>query len=111
MPLIGEQIAGKIHRESYTAAADGVFKLTTTPLWFETINIHCYDANARYGDYLTSLTVGGVLYAGDVLTYDTPIDLNEFYFANDDTGVNITIVAVGVLMSKKRIQELGLSVV
>ena len=97
--------------KTHTATADIIFKLTSTdsPLWMEDVNIHCYTNDARYGDLSTSATVGGILYAGDVVSFRN-IDLNDIYFANDTAGSNCVITAVGVRMTKARMRELGIPV-
>lgn len=78
-----------------------------TPLWLEDVNIHCATYNARYGDLSVSQTVGGLLLANDILTYNI-LNLNDLYFANDTAGDNTVLVAVGVQIPPERMKVLGL---
>lgn len=96
--------------KTHTATDDLIFKLVTTDLWFEDINIHCYTQNTKYGDATDLTNIYGLIYANDVVSFRN-CNLNDIYFMNAGAGANTTITAVGVRMTNARKRELGIPVI
>lgn len=90
---------------SHTATADTKFALTYNPLWFREVNIHVLTNNARYGDTNISSSNPEIT-AGNGLSFQD-VNLADIFFMNAAGGSNTTITAIGVKMTPKRMQELG----
>jgi len=90
---------------SHTATSDTKFSLTQTPLWFREVNIHVLTNDARYGDTNISSSNPSIT-AGNGISFQD-VDLSSIFFMNSAGGSNTTIIAIGVLMTQGRKQELG----
>jgi len=103
MPSVNQSVI----QLSHTATADTKFSLTQTPLWFRELNIHVLTNDARYGD--TNITDSNPsITAGNGVSFQD-VDLSTIFFKNSTGGSNTTIVAIGVLMTNKRKNELGVA--
>lgn len=94
----------EVNRITKTAAADTMFRLADSPLWFREVNIHCLTNNCYYGDRVDQ---DAPMTAGDVLTWQDT-DLSQWFFKNRTAGSNTVIKAIGVLMTRARMEELGI---
>lgn len=90
---------------SHTATNDLKFALTYNPLWFREVNLHILTHDARYGD--TNITAANPsIGAGNGLSFQD-VNLQDIFFLNSSAGDNTKIVAIGVKMTPKRMQDLG----
>lgn len=72
---------------------DNIHKIIHDDLFFNEINLHCYDNSCRYGNIGTCTAQIG---AGDVASFHNG-NLRDFVFQNAAAGSNALIVAVGTL--------------
>lgn len=72
---------------------DSIHRIVDSDLYFNEINLHCYDNPAKYGNIGVCVAKIG---AGDVASFHNG-NLRDFVFQNSTAGSNALIVAVGTL--------------
>jgi hypothetical protein len=96
-----------ILQRTATATADTQFNLSYQDLWFARLDIYVSTNPAYIGDISNQ---GFPLNAGDVFTFDHPVNLSDVYFKNLTSGSNTTIIVFGPLLTKEEGKTLGIDV-
>lgn len=96
-----------LYHSSTTATTDVPFKVTRSPMWFESLDIFVRDESAYLGD------IGDqdvLVHAGDIYFLLHPVNLDDYFFRNVTAGSNTKIVVAGILLSDTRKKQLGIPV-
>jgi hypothetical protein len=88
-----------------TATADTPFKLALTDFWLSYADVFVVTNGAYMGDK-GSQTAS--IFAGDVYTFPTAVNLNDLFFKNIVSGSNAVITIIGTTLTRKKALEYGL---
>jgi hypothetical protein len=91
-------------RKTWTATSDAIFMVSNTKLWFNKVDIFCYDNPAYLGD-VTDQDV--VLIPGDCYSLLDPTNIQDLFFKNYTPGSNTRIVISGNPMTQKQADNVG----
>lgn len=98
-------IPSSIIQLSQTATDDLKFPLTYSNIWCREVNFHVLTNAARYGDTNISSANPSIAANNGISFQD--VNLRDIFFMNSAAGSNTVIVAIGVLMTDARKEQLG----
>jgi len=91
--LIKKETPTRFYTQTLTCG-DTAKPLDYTPVVLRECDIQIQDENVYYGDKSDQ---DFELSAGDIVSYQTPVHIEDLYFKNRTAGSNATIVVVGII--------------
>lgn len=91
--MINKESPARFYHHVLTCG-DTAKPLDYTPVVLRECDIQIQDENVYYGDKANQ---NMELSAGDIVSYQTPVHIEDLYFKNRTAGSNATIVVVGII--------------